>query len=718
MGPNGRGLPLVLVALLVSSAVSSDGSRPSGSAGDWMPRLLELSEDEVVDETQPEDVGQAAVDPCVSIEDCVVNCTLPDLQVVSLQSTDYQCPTPGLWTITLNASSEDAVLRLHVEQASRLAVDESLTVLEPDGSTLAVLTESQPTAWVAAPSSSLVLEYQQEDPASQIQISLVAYNQTQENKEITDKMSGTIEAPDQANWTGGADYAVNTEHLWHLNLLETASSINFTVQNLDLDAGAGDLLIIGAGDGPYASEPVAHLLTGSFSTRHYHVPAGEAFVYLLSRSHAAPRTPFKVSYTAEKVIGTTTMAPTTTDRNHPPTPSNQDFQLDCYITGTEPGRFVDPNDTATAHLRETLALWANVYKGDHNVPAWRDVRSDDVQFSAWMMCDYTSGWVVTDPNCVRVTWFIELLATDGQWAFLEPQLYGIVFENGAGINKDLGYQFSLTLTEVNKTLWWAITIALVPLALLVFMVVMWMSSRPAHARTDMDDEGSIPEMEDIDDHKYGIDQEIRPFEEDRVKQAFAGEDTLKEFDPEVHGADRHHYLPKRPLKSALKAPKPAPPPSYTNPAFEGDDEAGGGDSSLKQALIASTAAPAAAPTPAPAAAAPAPARAPVPTPTPAPAPVAAAPVLPSEPASAELTEQLRLLNELNRTLKEDQPQASGIELPRVDRLVKPLGAAATPKKFVMNEDGTGTEVDIVRPGKNVIQLDGDDDGGNRKSSHV
>ena len=65
---------------------------------------------------------------------------------------------------------------------------------------------------------------------------------------------------------------------------------------------------------------------------------------------------------------------------------------------------------------------------------------DDIQFSAWMMCDYASGWVIHDPNCVRVTWFIELLRTDGGWAFLQSDLRGIVQENGAGINNDLGYQ--------------------------------------------------------------------------------------------------------------------------------------------------------------------------------------------------------------------------------------------------------------------------------------
>ena len=53
------------------------------------------------------------------------------------------------------------------------------------------------------------------------------------------------------------------------------------------------------GDGPYDTEPISHLLTGNFSRRRYHVPAGEAFVYFLSRSHAAPRTPFQVSYIAE-----------------------------------------------------------------------------------------------------------------------------------------------------------------------------------------------------------------------------------------------------------------------------------------------------------------------------------------------------------------------------------------------------------------------------------
>ena len=68
-----------------------------------------------------------------------------------------------------------------------------------------------------------------------------------------------------------------------------------------------------------------------------------------------------------------------------------------------------------------------------------------------MLCDYTSGWVINDPNCVRVTWFIELLRTDGGWAFLEPQLRGIVLENGADIDQDLGYQVgAATLTRPGR----------------------------------------------------------------------------------------------------------------------------------------------------------------------------------------------------------------------------------------------------------------------------
>ena len=63
-------------------------------------------------------------------------------------------------------------------------------------------------------------------------------------------MSGTLEAPDQVAWTGAADdYAVNSELSWHLDLLDTASHINFTVSTLSLDSEAGDLLIIGAGEG-------------------------------------------------------------------------------------------------------------------------------------------------------------------------------------------------------------------------------------------------------------------------------------------------------------------------------------------------------------------------------------------------------------------------------------------------------------------------------------
>ena len=61
------------------------------------------------------------------------------------------------------------------------------------------------------------------------------------------------------------------------------------------------------------------------------------------------------------------------------------------------------------------------------------------------MCDYASGWAKHDPNCVRVTWYIELLREDGDWAFLEPDLRAIVVEYGADINSDLGYKVILAV---------------------------------------------------------------------------------------------------------------------------------------------------------------------------------------------------------------------------------------------------------------------------------
>ena len=58
-----------------------------------------------------------------------------------------------------------------------------------------------------------------------------------------------MSAPEQAQWPdSNADYAVNTERYWHLNLVDAASHINFTVTNLDLDPAAGDVLIIGSGE--------------------------------------------------------------------------------------------------------------------------------------------------------------------------------------------------------------------------------------------------------------------------------------------------------------------------------------------------------------------------------------------------------------------------------------------------------------------------------------
>ena len=136
-----------------------------------------------------------------------------------------------------------------------------------------------------------------------------------------------------------------------------------------------------------------------------------------------------------------------------------------------------------------------------------------------------------------------------------------------------------------------------------------------------------------------------------MKQLFS-EDDIPEYDPELHGARRHRgRLPPAPLKSALKKP----PAAYTNAAFEGDTEAGGARTSFLPEE------------PAPA------------------APASSA--LPAAEASSELTEQLRLLNELNKTLKEEQRQAPDIELPRVEGLVQPAAAAAEPKLFSMNDDG-------------------------------
>ena len=69
------------------------------------------------------------------------------------------------------------------------------------------------------------------------------------------------------------------------------------------------------------------------------------------------------------------MAPTTTDRDHPPTPSDVDFQLDCYVTGIDPARFLDSNDTAMEKLQNTLAIYANIYSSEHALPIWRQVQS-------------------------------------------------------------------------------------------------------------------------------------------------------------------------------------------------------------------------------------------------------------------------------------------------------------------------------------------------------
>ena len=86
---------------------------------------------------------------------------------------------PDQWTISVNSSSEDAVVRMHLDDGSRLLVNEKLTVLEEDGSILAVLTKDKDVAWVASPSPSLILEYEQgTNTSSQIQVTLVAYNQS------------------------------------------------------------------------------------------------------------------------------------------------------------------------------------------------------------------------------------------------------------------------------------------------------------------------------------------------------------------------------------------------------------------------------------------------------------------------------------------------------------------------------------------------------------
>lgn len=65
---------------------------------------------------------------------------------------------------------------------------------------------------------------------------------------VTDTMQqleGRFSAPEQTNATGQPDYALNTEILWNLDLY--AYKINFTIEQLDLDAYAGDLLLIGYG---------------------------------------------------------------------------------------------------------------------------------------------------------------------------------------------------------------------------------------------------------------------------------------------------------------------------------------------------------------------------------------------------------------------------------------------------------------------------------------
>ena len=86
-------------------------------------------------------------------------------------------------TITVETPSEDGVIRLRLNDGSNLAVNESLTVLEDVDVTLAVLTKSKET-WVASQRSALTLEYQQsDDDTSQIQLTMVAYNQSESGGE-------------------------------------------------------------------------------------------------------------------------------------------------------------------------------------------------------------------------------------------------------------------------------------------------------------------------------------------------------------------------------------------------------------------------------------------------------------------------------------------------------------------------------------------------------
>ena len=155
------------------------------------------------------------------------------------------------------------------------------------------------------------------------------------------------------------------------------------------------------------------------------------------------------------------------------------------------------------------------------------------------------------------------------------------------------------------------------------------------------------------------------------------DDNYRDYDPELQGTTRHRGLHARlqPLKSALKKASPAPA-AYVNAAYEGDDDgekdgrgkAGGARTSFAPEEPATVTTPL--------------------TPPAAAAPVAAPAVVAAlaEPASSELTEQLRLLSEINKTLKEEERQAPGIELPRVDPQNKPPTAPEA-TKFRMNEDG-------------------------------
>ncbi|XP_037091074.1 uncharacterized protein LOC119111365 [Pollicipes pollicipes] len=425
-------------------------------------RCLDLTKVELDSQGEdPSDVAPAAhemVDQACSPDStkCKFTCTLRDLAVTPIDSDQSTCPDAVItWTFS---GSADSVVRLRLAPAgsgTRFGPGESLT-LRDDGGELAALTQAG-EAWVASRGASLTAEYRRAGDQAQrgrVIMTLVAYNTTRENITLT-ALSGVLEAPEQANWTHLPDYALNTEILWTLDI--HAYHINITVEQLDLEPTANDFIICGYGSGPWDSEPAGDLLTGVFSTRKYHIPGGNAFVYFLSGGHAEPRTPFIISYVAEEIAGSTTTVSSTTDKNHPPTPSDRSFDLAVYVTGTEPRRFLNSSTGATAQLQEQLAHFTNMYRIEYNINTWRPVHADDIRFDFWSMCDYSSGWVKPDPTCFRLTWYVEIVSEDGDWVFFTDDLVQVIVKFGDKINNALKYKVSLYLEEINEKWWYGLS---------------------------------------------------------------------------------------------------------------------------------------------------------------------------------------------------------------------------------------------------------------------